>query len=283
MDITATRDEQILAELMPQRVRAVGRLSVARLDGRTRLRSLYQDGAAKIRMPRPEGEWLEAVLINTAGGLTGGDRIAWEVDVGPSATAIVTTQACERAYRAAHGHAALAARLSVAQGGRLAWLPQETILFDRCAFARTLDLDLAEGATALVAETTLFGRAAMGERVTNGRFRDRWRVRQAGRLVHAEDFSISGGVVERLARSAVTGGASAVSTVLMIGPDAADCLEPSRTIIGEQGGASAWTVGASGKLLARLYAEDGYSLRKRLVPLLTLLNGRAGLPKTWSL
>ncbi|TIU63331.1 MAG: urease accessory protein UreD, partial [Mesorhizobium sp.] len=49
------------------------------------------------------------------------------------------------------------------------------------------------------------------------------------------------------------------------------------------GGASFWSVGRSGKLLARLTAGDGYQLRKRLVPLVELLNGRAGLPKLWSL
>ena len=47
--------------------------------------------------------------------------------------------------------------------------------------------------------------------------------------------------------------------------------------------ASVWSVKASGKLLARLYAGDGYQLRQRLVPLVGLLNGRAGLPKLWSL
>ncbi|TIM59883.1 MAG: urease accessory protein UreD, partial [Mesorhizobium sp.] len=50
-----------------------------------------------------------------------------------------------------------------------------------------------------------------------------------------------------------------------------------------QGDASVWSVKKSGKLLARLFAEDGYQLRKRLVPLVELLNGRAGLPKLWSL
>ena len=47
--------------------------------------------------------------------------------------------------------------------------------------------------------------------------------------------------------------------------------------------ASAWTVAGSGKLLARLTAEDSYELRKRLIPLIELLNGRAGLPKVWTL
>ena len=60
-------------------------------------------------------------------------------------------------------------------------------------------------------------------------------------------------------------------------------LPQVRAIIGEEGGASVWQVAGTGKLLARLVAGDGYSLRKRLAPLVGLLNGRAGLPKIWSL
>lgn len=283
MDITTSHNETVSRRLLSQRVLASGRLAAERRDGRTRLATLYQEGAAKIRMPRPEGDWLEAVLINTAGGMTGGDRMAWQVDIGEGAAAVVTTQACEKVYRAAHGHAELSARLSIAAGGRLAWLPQETIVYDSGAFVRHLDVDLADTASALVAETTLFGRQAMGERVVQGRFRDRWRVRVAGRLLHAEDFCIHGDIAAHLARGSVTGGAVAISTVLMVCQDAEDWLDPVRAVIGEKGGASAWAVGGSGKLLARLFDEDGYCLRKRLVPLLALLNGRAGLPKTWSL
>ncbi|RVB61278.1 urease accessory protein UreD, partial [Mesorhizobium sp. M7A.F.Ca.CA.004.06.1.1] len=161
-----------------QRVAGVARLSCALSEGRTRLRRLYQDGAAKIRMPAVSADPFEAVLINTAGGMTGGDRIAWEVDVGAAASASITTQACEKIYRAASDRAEVRVNLSVGENGRIAWLPQETIVFDRAAFARTLDVELAVGAEALVLEAAVFGRLAMGERATQGNFHDRWRVRQ---------------------------------------------------------------------------------------------------------
>ncbi|EHK58684.1 Urease accessory protein UreD [Mesorhizobium alhagi CCNWXJ12-2] len=262
---------------------AEARLSVSRLNGKTRLSRLYQEGAAKVRMPFTQGDHLEAILINTAGGLTGGDRIAWEVDVGADASCAVTTQASEKVYRALSGRAELSAKISVAAGGRIAWLPQETILFDRSAFSRQLYVNLAEGAEALVVEATVFGRLAMGERVMQGDFRDRWRITRDGRLVHAENFAIGPQVEAVLQRGSVGNGAAAFATVLLVSPDASGLLEAVRGLVGEKGGASAWTVGKSGKLLARLYDRDGYSLRKRLMPLVELLNGRAGLPKTWSL
>jgi urease accessory protein len=234
-------------------------------------------------MPAVSTDPLEAVLINTAGGLTGGDRLGWEIDVGPAASATITTQACEKVYRAASGRAEVRVRLTVGEQGRIAWLPQETIVFDRSDFARTLDVELAAGAEALVLEATVFGRLAMGERAARGNFHDRWRVRQDGALVHAEDFRIGPDIAAALGRPAVADGAIAVATLLMVSPRAEAFLDPVRDIIGGQGDASAWTVNKSGKLLARLHAGDGYQLRKRLVPLVELLNGRAGLPKLWSL
>lgn len=276
--------EDILISLpAAQRVAGRGRLFCGKSGGRTRLQHLYQDGSAKIRMPAVQGDPLEAVLINTAGGLTGGDRLGWEIEVGEGASASITTQACEKIYRAASDRAETKVSLTVGAGGSIAWLPQETIVFNRAAFARALHVELAVGAEALLLEATLFGRLAMGERTVLGNFHDRWRVCQGGRLIHAEDFRIGPDIAAGLQRQAVTGGALASATMLLVSPRAETLLEPARAIIGDQGGASFWSVGQSGKLLARLTAGDGYQLRKRLIPLVELLNGRAGLPKLWSL
>ena len=276
-------DSGDMLELAAQRVAARGRLVVRRAAGRTRLARLHQDGAAKIRMPAAVADPLEAVLINTAGGLTGGDRVAWQVEAEAGASVTVTTQACERLYRTGSGRAEVDVRLIAGPGARLAWLPQETIVFDRSAFARRLEADLAEGAEALILEATVFGRLAMGEAVRQADFHDRWRIRQNGRLIHAEDFAIGPDTAATLGLGAVTGGCIAVATLLVVAPDAEERLAAVRDIVGEDGGASAWSVAGTGKLLARLVAGDSYRLRQRLVPLIGLLNGQAGLPKVWSI
>jgi len=272
-----------LAALSSQRVNGLGRLAVQVKDGRSRISRLYQEGAAKIRMPRVAGDPLEAILINMAGGLTGGDRLRWDIEVNEGASATVTTQACERIYRSAGGEARIATRLKLATGTHLAWLPQETILFDRSALSRTLDVEMEEGAQALLVEATVFGRRAMGERVREASFGDRWRVRLGGRLVHAEEFRLGPDVAAELQASPVAAGALAVATVLMIGDAAERHLDAVRAIVGDEGGCSFWRVGDAGKLLARLHAPDSYALRKRLAPLLALLNGKAGLPKVWAI
>jgi len=265
-----------------QRVRADGRVSVRQIDGRTRLHRLFQEGAAKIRFPAPESAALEAVLINTAGGLTGGDRVEWSADAAPGSSLSLTTQACEKIYRAGTGRAEVSVALKAGAGARLCWLPQETILFDGAALSRRLDVDLAQDASALILEATIFGRKAMGERVDRAMFHDRWRVRHAGRLVHAEDFRIGPDVADQLSRQATTNGGRAVATLLFLGENAEELLTSVRALTGEAGSASFWCVGGTGKLLARIVAEDGYALRRRLLPLARLLNGQAGLSKIWT-
>ena len=66
---------------------------------------------------------------------------------GAGARATIASQAAERFYRALPGSAAssVRTRIAVADGGAAEWLPQETILFDRCAVRRHLRVELADG------------------------------------------------------------------------------------------------------------------------------------------
>lgn len=263
-----------------QRASGEARLTLARTAGRTAIAELYQEGAAKIRMPRPlPGGAAEAVLINTAGGLTGGDRMRWEIAAQAGTRAVITTQACERLYRALTGEPArVATHLSVGARTRLDWLPQETILFDGCALVRTLDADLAPDATLLAVETIVFGREAMREDVHHASFRDRWRIRRDGRLLFADDLHFEGDIACQLARPAIANGARAIATLGYFGADAeAKCERVRARFPGIA--VSAF----DGKLIARLGAGESYSLRKSLIPLLDMLCAAGSLPKAWAL
>jgi len=263
-----------------QRAEGAARLVFHRRHGATRLKTLYQEGCVKIRLPRPlPGFPPEAILINTAGGLAGGDRIATEVEAAGATSATITTQACERVYRSTGEAALVTNRLAVGAGGCLAWLPQETILFDGGRLSRRLEVDLEGDAELVTMEAVLFGRAAMGETVTHGALHNRWRIRRDGRLVFAEDFCVSGDIAARLARPAALSGCAAMATVLYAAPEPERLLEAVRASIGASGGASAW----DGKLLVRLVAASGLLLRQRLEPLLSLLLSGRPLPKVWQL
>lgn len=263
-----------------QRAHGHAHVTFARQGDATRLKELGQSGSAKIRLPKTHGSPPVAVFLNTAGGLTGGDRIEFDATAGPGAHAVLTTQAAERVYRSIDGPAEVASALRAEEDAVLEWLPQETILFDRAALQRSLTVDLAAGARLLAIESLVLGREAMGEDVHTLGFRDRWRIRRGGRLIHAEDLCLKGDVAGLTAEAAVLSGRVAFATVLYAGPLAEAMLPKVRAALGGAlGGASQW----NGKLVARLAAEDGYSLRKCLIPVISALRGGAAVPKVWNL
>lgn len=261
-----------------QRAEGTTRLGF-RQDGRaTRLTTLFQEGCSRVGLPRPLPNLPpEAILINTAGGLAGGDRIAVDIEMGERAAATMTTQACERIYRSIGPDASVENRLTLGAGAKLAWLPQETILFDGGRLSRRLEADLEGDAELLVAEAVLFGRAAMGEVLRHGFLHDRWRVRRDGRLIFAEDFRVSGDIAVHLAGKASLDGCAAMATILHAAAAPERGLDAVRALLGDAGGASAW----DGKMVIRLVAKTGLALRQRLEPILSLMLAGRALPKVW--
>ena len=179
-----------------------------------RLDRLFQQGCAKARLPAPGGSAPEVVLINTAGGVTGGDRIDWRLEAGPGAALVATTQAAERVYRSAGGAARIETRLTLGPGARLDWLPQETILFDGGRLDRSLEVEMAADARLLALETLVLGRAAQRRDGAAGAVSDQWRIRRGGRLVHAEALRLDGDVARATAGAATLGGARALATLV---------------------------------------------------------------------
>jgi urease accessory protein len=247
-------------------------------DGVTRRGRLHESGSLRVRFPSPEDEGLSAVFVNTAGGVAGGDRFDIAVSAGEGARLTLTTAAAEKVYRAADAPAQLEISLKAASGAHLAWLPQETILFDRAKILRRIDIDLAEDASLLLCEIVVFGRAAMGERMRQGEFVDRWRLRRGGRLVFAETVRLDGDIGAKLARSAVAKGGAAIATALIAPGDEAvvERIREAANCFAGEVGISAW----NGFAMARFCAQDAAALRADMMTVL----GRASpspLPRLW--
>jgi urease accessory protein len=257
--------------------RADGRivLSVGAIGGRTRRRQLYEDGPLRVRFPNAGSGALEAVMVNTAGGIAGGDRHDLTISVESGGALTITTAAAEKIYRSLGPAAAIAARFSIASGTRLSWLPQETIMFDQARLERRIDVELAADAALLMAEAVVFGRSAMGEAVTQGAFSDRWRIRRGDRLMFAETVRLGGAIANKLAEPAVANGGIAIATVLAIpGDEAMVDRVRAQPCCGEVG-VSAW----NGLAVARLCAKDGAMLRRDLAAVVVAMGG--ALPRLW--
>lgn len=261
--------------------RAIGTalLSSKRVGERSVLEGLRQSGAFKLLFPRSSGH-LQAIMINTAGGVTGGDRFTLEAEVGAGTQLSLTTQAAERAYRAQPGEIGqIRSWAKVTDAACLHWLPQEFILYDGCAIQRHLRIDLAATARLLMVEPIVFGRTAMGEALTQGYFRDRIEINRTGQPIYRDALHLSGDIAAKLARSTVAGGAVAMASLLYVAPDAPEHLDRVRAYLGERGGASLLRADV---LVLRLVASDSHVLRLHLLPVLDLLS-QFNLPASWRL
>jgi urease accessory protein len=258
--------------------RAFGRIKFeAKASGAlTRRSHLREDGPLRLRCPGAPSAELEAVIINTAGGIAGGDRLTLDISAGPGARLILTTAAAEKIYRSLAADSTITVALQAGPCSFLAWLPQETILFDGARLARTIHVDLAENAGFIFAESVVFGRFGMGETVRHGLLQDRWRIHRAGRILHAEALRLEGDVDRKLIEPAVAKGARAMATVMVVpGNDAAVAAVRALKVCGELA-ASAW----KGMMLVRLCAADGATLRCDLIAVLRSIGGLS-LPRLW--
>ncbi len=225
---------------------------------------------------------MEGILVNTAGGIACGDDFSVSARLDPGGDLVLTTVAAEKVYRSDGPVSHVRNRLDLGEGARLAWLPQETILFDRARLRRSFEADLAADSSLLVAEIVAFGRAARGEFLQETLFEDAWRVRRNAKLVYADTVRLEGPVSALLARAAIGGGARAMGTILDCSPGAEGRIEEARACLDAAGpgpteaAASAW----NGHLVLRLLGPEVGALRELAARFLTAYRG-VPMPRVW--
>jgi urease accessory protein len=271
---------QSAVPLVPDYVRAAGgiRVRFGASSGRTQAIERTERGGYRVRFPRTRNT-CEAVLINTGGGMAGGDRMRAEISLDAASAAMLTTQAAEKIYRSQGALTDIGIDLHLAATSRLDWLPQEMILFSGSRWQRKLTADIAADATLTIAESVVFGRIAMGETVDRGSCHDRWRIRRDGKLIFAEDMRLDGNPAGLLAAKASGNGARALATILHVAPEAEPRLGEARDLLAgasSERGASAW----NGMLLVRLLSRDPQALRADLVRFLEGFRN-APMPRSW--
>lgn len=275
------REKQAAAVPTPgsvPRARGALELSTKARGPRSAIDRLRTSGCLRALFPR-RAEGVEAIVINTSGGLTGDDALDVSATVGAGSQLTLTTQAAERAYKASAGVARVETRLEAAVGAVLHWLPQELILFEGARLRRRLRVDLAADARLLLVEPVIFGRHAMGERLRDVAFSDRIAVWRAGVPLYLDGLDLTGDLEAGMVRPALGGGAGAMASLVYVAPDAEAHLVPLRGLLPETGGVSLLR---DDLLVVRLLAPDGLELRRSLLPILDRLS-RDTLPISWRL
>ena len=249
--------------------------------GRVRLVDLHQSGSAKAMLPRVAGPVPEVVFLNTSGGLTGGDRLSYALTLGDGARVLATTQTAERAYASRGAAAAVEVSATVGAGGRLDWLPQETLIYEASHLVRETEIDLAVDASCLVSEMVVLGRQAMGETPSQARLTDCRMIRRNGRPVWADTLRIDADALANTGMPAMLGGARCLAVIAFVAAGATDAVGAVRAVLSEPGveaAASGW----DGKCVVRMLARDGWPLRRQVARVTSVLRG-GPLPRAWQM
>jgi urease accessory protein len=270
-----------------QRADGSGRIVLSGSAEGTRVTDLFQRSPIRLLFPSVDaGAVEEAVLVNTAGGVAGGDRLECSVTALAGASAVVTSQAAEKVYRALSAPARVATGLKVCEAAKLAWLPQETILFNGGRLSRATEIEVSNGAELLALEWLVMGRAAHGEQMARGYIAEIWRVRKDGRLVWADSFRATDETFPHLQRAALLADCSAFGTLVYFGPKINARMEFLREITPSLGCHCAATA-LNGLIIvrfaSRVSSELRFGLRSFLQQLSRELGGFPfGVPKMWS-
>jgi urease accessory protein len=238
----------------PAHQRACGRAEVvlAPAAAGSRLRHLYQAAPLRVLFPAADpGEPLLGALVNVAGGVAGGDRLAVALRLEAGARFTLATPAAEKVYRSLGAASVLRAVVAAGPEAVAEWLPQETILFDGARLERRLGFTLGREARLLAAEMLVLGRRARGERFSTGMLHDGWRLHREGRLIWADALRLEDPGAAAAARFGLDD-AGAMATLLLAAPDAA----AYRPALRERAAGGASLV-VPGVLLARWLGEAG--------------------------
>ena len=270
-----------------ERAEGSGRIVVSGTECGTRVKDLFQRSPLRILFPSTgAGAVKEAVFLNTAGGIAGGDRLECDVAALSNASIAVTSQAAEKVYRALNTPARIATRLKACEDAKLAWLPQETILFNGGQLSRTTEIEISNGAELLALEWLVLGRGAHGEEITGGQIADSWRVKKDGRLIWADSFRATDQTFQHLHRKALLSDCKAFGTLVYFGSHLDARLEFLRNLAPARGCCCSMT-SMSGLIIARFAARTSFELRRALQGFLQQfgreLGGHPfGMPKMWS-
>jgi urease accessory protein len=146
-------------------------LHYRRDGGHTTAHDRHEGPLRVLKRLYPEGPGIcHHVIVHPPGGVVGGDRLEVDAQLEAGTHAVVTTPGATRFYRSAGAPAVQQARLTLAEGARLEWLPLEAIAHRDCLAENRVSLQLAPGAEAMGWDVLALGLPASGEAFDRGSF-----------------------------------------------------------------------------------------------------------------
>ena len=263
--------------------RANGKLKISFMNSNdeTSINDLHQSGALKVLIPKSKSKYAEAVLINTGGGIVGGDTLSIEVEAAKKTNTWITTQASEKVYKSNSEQSILNTKVTLEDNSTLFWCPKETILFHNSKLIRNLDFDIKSSSKLLIIENIVFGRLASGELNADCFFSDHWRIKRDEKLIFAENFLFED--KKTMYRKTNLGDYRSLLNIVYVSKDSNNYLNKMRNIISAGnifGEASCW----NDFIYLRALANNTVEFKKTIEEILILLVGdKSNIPRSLSI
>jgi urease accessory protein len=172
---------------MPPAWQASLRLRFAARGERTVLALRQHQGPLMVQKPLyPEGGICHAVILHPPAGVAGGDSLDIALHAEAGTHAVIATPGATKWYKSLGRDASQHVRLTVDDGARLDWLPQENIVFDDARARIVTEVDIASGGSAIGWDAVVLGRQASGEQWARGALWLDTQVRCDGRALWIE-------------------------------------------------------------------------------------------------
>jgi urease accessory protein len=144
--------------------------------------------------------WVYAATLG--GGFVGGDAVRMTLDVGPGASALLTTQASTKVYRSLKP-ASQQISANVHQDGLLAVVPDPIVCFAGADFSQDQRYDLTGRANLVLVDWITSGRHAAGERWAFAHYTSRIQITRDGKRMFYDGLTLqqeTDTVAERMGR-----------------------------------------------------------------------------------
>jgi urease accessory protein len=104
------------------------------------------------------------MMLNSGGGIVGGDRLLTTIDIGPGSSAVLTTASATKAYRTIGDPAQQQTIVTLDAGATLEYIPDHIIPHPGAAMHQSLCIGMAPRSRAIVYDAIAAGRIGRGER-----------------------------------------------------------------------------------------------------------------------